>query len=280
MKIRDLRADEIEVRVQSVTKKNEQPTGVIVLLYKNARCDMNILDETFGSLNWRRDHAFIDGKCYCTVSVWDESKSQWVSKQDVGTESNQDAEKGQASDAFKRACFNWGIGRELYTAPFVFIPESKCNIVQNGTDRNGKAIFVCKDNFSVKSIEIKDKVIVGLSIINDKTEEVVYTYGRTTTNGNGTQSNSTARGYTNTTSKTKTSQKGSQNATEPYPTFEDSWTPRTHEEIIKQLCVECGKKYEDCLKWINDTYKVANPNGLPQAVFLEVVEKLKKAVKK
>lgn len=88
------------------------------------------------------------------------------------------------------------------------------------------------------------------------------------------------QGNTDTTPKKKTSQKGSQNATEPYPTFEDSWTPKTQEEEIKQLCVECGKKYEDCLKWINDTYKVANPNGLPQAVFIEVVEKLKKAVKK
>lgn len=274
MKIRDLRADEIEARVQSVSEKNGQATGVVVLLYKNARCDMNILDETFGSLNWKRDHAFIEGKCYCTVSVWDESKSQWVGKQDVGTESNQDAEKGQASDAFKRACFNWGIGRELYTAPFVFIPASKCNI----TEKNGRK--VCYDTFDVSKIAIKDKVITGLEIINAKTKEVVYNYGLLTTNGNGTRSNSTENGRTDTTSKAKTSQKASQDTTEPYPTFEDSWTPKTHEEIIKQLCEEIGKRYEDCLKWINDKYKVANPNGLPQAVFLEVVEKLKNAAKK
>ena len=250
MTIRDLKADEIEARVQSVTEK-----GAILLLYKNARCDMNILDETFGSLNWKREHCFLDGKCYCTVSVWDEKKNQWVSKQDVGIESNQDAEKGQASDDFKRACFNWGIGRELYTSPFIFIPAGKANITKN---QNGK--FVCYDYFDVKSIEIKDKVITGLAIVNSKTKEEVYRYGAT---------------------KKEPAKKEKETEEAGYPVFEDSWTPpKTRTDELKQLCEKAGKKYEDMVKWMDSKYHISNPDGLPQASYLEVVAILEKAVKK
>ena len=91
------------------------------MLYKTARVDMRILDEVYGVMNWQRRHEVINGNLFCTISVWDSEKSQWVSKQDVGTESNAEAEKGQASDAFKRAGFAWGIGRELYDAPFIWI---------------------------------------------------------------------------------------------------------------------------------------------------------------
>ena len=117
--IRLLRADEIDARVATVT-----PKGCSLLLYKDARCDMRLLDETFGSMNWQRSHEVIDGNLYCNVSVWDEEKKIWVKKQDVGTESYTEKEKGQASDSFKRACFNFGIGRELYTAPsFGLLPQ-------------------------------------------------------------------------------------------------------------------------------------------------------------
>lgn len=116
--VRLLRADEIEVRVGGF---NKDKTGGFLLLYKDARVDMKILDETYGSLGWQRDHEVINGNLFCNISVWDESKGQWIKKQDVGVESNNDATKGQASDAFKRAAFNWGIGRELYTSPFIWI---------------------------------------------------------------------------------------------------------------------------------------------------------------
>lgn len=111
-----LKKEDIECRIQSVTNK-----GAVLLLYKTARVDMRILDEVYGEMNWQRHHEVINGNLFCTISVWDSEKSQWVSKQDVGTESNAEAEKGQASDAFKRAGFAWGIGRELYDAPFIFI---------------------------------------------------------------------------------------------------------------------------------------------------------------
>lgn len=121
MEIRLLKADEIECRIGTV----KEGKGISLLLYKDARADMKILDETFGMFGWEREHQVIDGNLYCTVRVWDNENKRWISKQDVGTESNTEKEKGQASDSFKRACFNFGIGRELYTAPFIWIPASK-----------------------------------------------------------------------------------------------------------------------------------------------------------
>lgn len=111
-----LTANDVECRIKKITNE-----GAVLLLYKTARVDMRILDEVYGSMNWQRHHEVINNNLFCTISVWDSEKSQWISKQDVGTESNTEAEKGQASDAFKRAGFAWGIGRELYDAPFIWI---------------------------------------------------------------------------------------------------------------------------------------------------------------
>lgn len=111
-----LTANDVECRIKKITNE-----GAVLLLYKTARVDMRILDEVYGSMNWQRHHEVINNNLFCTISVWDSEKSQWVNKQDVGTESNAEAEKGQASDAFKRAGFAWGIGRELYDAPFIWI---------------------------------------------------------------------------------------------------------------------------------------------------------------
>lgn len=108
---RKLRADEIECRVGTISEK-----GLTLLLYKDARCDMNILDETVGALGWKREHTRDNANC--VVSIYDKDKGEWVGKEDVGKASNTEADKGLASDSFKRSCVNWGIGRELYTAPF------------------------------------------------------------------------------------------------------------------------------------------------------------------
>lgn len=160
---RDLRADEIDVRVQS-----QKQSGLILLLYKNARVDMDILDETFGKFGWQRKHEFKDGKLYCTVSVWDSEKQMWISREDVGTESNTEAEKGQASDSFKRANVNFGIGRELYTSPFIWINSKDYEL-----DPKGK----CNDTFSVSHIKIEKKQITELVIKNDKSGKDVYFFG-------------------------------------------------------------------------------------------------------
>ena len=161
-KFRKLRADEIECRIGQI-KEN----GLTLLLYKDARCDMNILDETVGPLNWKREHTR-DNK-NCIVSIWDESKRQWVSKEDTGTESNTEAEKGLASDSFKRACVCWGVGRELYTAPFIWVKAEDCKISSFGGKQR------CYDKFRVEKIRYaKSGDIVGLSIVDETTRKRVF----------------------------------------------------------------------------------------------------------
>ena len=159
LEFRDLRADEIDVRI-STFKENE---GMSLLLYKDARCDMNVLDETVGAFNWQRSHSRDNANC--TVSIWDEEKKAWISKEDTGTESNTEAEKGLASDSFKRACFNWGIGRELYTAPFIWL---KAGLYKGKYDK-----------FIVQDITIKEKKIIGLAIYDKTTKKTVFTFGQT-----------------------------------------------------------------------------------------------------
>ena len=169
---RDLKAEEIECRVSTVNDK-----GCTLLLYKDARVDMNVLDETYGVTGWQREHTLIGDRLYCTVKIRDNDTGEWIAKQDVGTESYTEKEKGQASDSFKRACFNVGIGRELYTAPFIWVSAQNYNV----STKNGKPTTY--DRFAVEDIEIKDKKIVGLKIVNHsrKTEsgtyQVVYTFG-------------------------------------------------------------------------------------------------------
>ena len=167
LNFRPLKAEEIECRISTVKK-----TGVSLLLYKDARVDMRLLDETVGQMNWKRSHQLIDGNLYCTIEIWDDEKNQWIGKQDVGTESFTEKEKGQASDSFKRAGFNFGIGRELYTAPFIWIPSSKCQIEEKG---NG---YTCYDRFDVKSIEIVDGNIVSLEVVNEKTGNLVFAWSK------------------------------------------------------------------------------------------------------
>ena len=161
--IRLLRADEIECRVSTINEK-----GLSLLLFKDARVDQRILDETFTPFGWRRTHQCIDGKLYCTVEVWDSAKGQWVAKQDVGTESYSEKEKGQASDSFKRACFNWGVGRELYTAPFIWIPAGLVKIERKDSR------FFTKDRFRVQAIAYNARrEISALSIVNGR-GQIVY----------------------------------------------------------------------------------------------------------
>lgn len=159
MEIRLLKADEIECRIGTV----KEGKGISLLLYKDARADMKILDETFGMFGWEREHEVIDGNLYCTVRVWDDNNKRWISKQDVGTESNTEKEKGQASDSFKRACFNFGIGRELYTAPFIWIPASK-----------GYSKY---EKFKVKEIGYNENREIDLLLIVDSKGQEAFRMG-------------------------------------------------------------------------------------------------------
>jgi hypothetical protein len=168
---RKLYASEIDARVSTINKN-----GCSLLLYKDARVDQNILDETFGIFGWKRSHQLIGDRLYCTVEVWDDDKKQWISKQDVGTESYTEKEKGQASDSFKRACFNLGIGRELYTAPFIWITPDKVNI----TEKDGR--YTTTDRFAVESIGYSDDGNINkIVIINTKKGIVAYQWEKNDT---------------------------------------------------------------------------------------------------
>lgn len=154
LNFRKLFADEIDVRVQSYISSSK---GAILLLYKDARCDMNILDETVGVMNWQRSHTRDNANCI--VSIYDNDKGLWVSKEDTGTESFTEKEKGLASDSFKRACFNWGIGRELYTAPFIWV-----NI---GDDETFQGKIKSSVKFKVKEINYDNMGKIDTLIVVD-----------------------------------------------------------------------------------------------------------------
>ena len=167
MKFRTLRADEIELRVGTVSAK-----GASLLLYKDARCDQAVLDETVGAMNWQRHHSRDNANC--TVDIWDADKGVWVSKEDTGTESMTEKEKGLASDSFKRACTNWGIGRELYSSPFIFIP------VETQKKQNGKGYELANpyifNGAMVSDIKYDDKRKIKALTIVDKDGVVMFQF--------------------------------------------------------------------------------------------------------
>ena len=163
--MRRLKPDEIECRVAQVSAK-----GCSLLLYKTARVDRAILDEEFGAMNWQNDFKVIDGKMYGGIGISRNNNgiTEWVWKWDCGTESNTEAEKGQASDAFKRAGFKWGIGVELYTAPFIWY---SCETTPKG---NGKYELANRfTKFFVKNIGYDEAGnINALTIIDDNGKDV------------------------------------------------------------------------------------------------------------
>ena len=165
---RTLKESEIECRISEISRTG---AGLSLLLYKTARTDAALLDEIVGAYNWQNKFEEIGGKMYCGIGVF--MNDQWIWKWDCGTESNMEAEKGQASDAFKRAGFKWGLGAELYTAPRIFIPKESCTI----KDYNGK--LKCFDVFSVEKIAYDDNEnISGLAIKNDTTGKRCFVWKR------------------------------------------------------------------------------------------------------
>lgn len=169
LKFRTLHADEIELRVGTVSEK-----GASLLLYKDARCDQAVLDETVGALNWQRRHSRDNANC--TVDIWDDEKKMWVSKEDTGTESQTEKEKGLASDSFKRACTNWGIGRELYSSPWIFIKvETQKKQTGKGYELTDQYIF---NGAKVSDIEYDDKRKITALTIVDKDGVVMFQFPR------------------------------------------------------------------------------------------------------
>lgn len=125
---RPLEITDVDFRVQSINNGGY----ATILAYKDARVDMNRLDEVLTPMGWQRDYKMIDGKLFCGVGIYNDEIHEWIWKWDVGTESHTEAEKGQASDAFKRACFNLGIGRELYDYPVISVKLNENEWTKDG----------------------------------------------------------------------------------------------------------------------------------------------------
>lgn len=228
MEFRTLNADEIELRVGMANAK-----GFSLLLYKNSRVDMQLLDETVGAMNWKREHSRDNANCI--VSIWDDIKCEWVGKEDTGTESQTEREKGLASDSFKRACVNWGIGRELYTAPFVWISG---HVEADQRARSGyKPDMRYVSGLKVNIIEYSDKrTITKLSII-DADDEIAYTYGMA---------------------------RPKQKKTAPKKITDD------HAEEIKNLLIDGNR---DVNKFL-DYYKIDSVEDMTEAQYKDAMEKL------
>lgn len=160
-----LTADDIECRVQQISAK-----GLSLLLYKNARIDAQKLDSVVGPDKWQCKFYECKGTLFCSVGI-KTPLGEWIWKDDAGAPSNMESQKGEASDSFKRACFKHGIGRELYTAPFIWITPDGANITANGQK------YVCYDRFKVTDIRYDLDRICYLEIFNEKKQQIVYTWG-------------------------------------------------------------------------------------------------------
>lgn len=176
---RPLRADEIEVRVASMSGKGYQ-----LVLYKDSRCDKRILDEVFGPLRWKSEYREVKGNLYCAISIWDEDLKQWISKEDCGTESNKEKEKGEASDAFKRAATAWGIGRELYTRIPIWVKggtqpqinNDGSQVIKNGKPQWELANRYIKWHVDKLDVDENTEKIIGLTIMDDS-DILVFSFG-------------------------------------------------------------------------------------------------------
>lgn len=240
LNFRDLTKDDVEVRVARCgeTKKGKY---VELLIYKDARVDQTILDETVGPMNWQREHNRDNANC--VVSIWDSDKNLWVSKEDTGSESNTEKEKGLASDSFKRACFNWGIGRELYTAPKIFIYESDNCVIAKSGDK-----LKCNSYFDVSNLKIENKKIIELQIINSMTGVVVFdTNGKVaTTTKTATAKTTTSKAEAQATAKpevkaeTKTVEKE-----EPKISLKDALNTKINKLTIQQMIDACQTKQKE-----------------------------------
>jgi hypothetical protein len=255
MEFRRLYADEIDCRIATISDK-----GLTLLLYKDARVDQRILDEIVGAENWQRSHEIIGDNLYCNVGIYIESRNEWVWKQDVGTESYTEKQKGQASDSFKRACFNLGIGRELYTAPDIFIFKDD---LAGFSEKDGK--YTCRDKFSVANIVYDGDNIASVTLnITFKGKTIQKTFGTSAPakiEEAKEESKANIVPVKKTTSVKKTSAKAETKVETPKsetasPDKEQKYTLTNNTKILIGNClgktykeVVGTKEYESFLKW-------------------------------
>lgn len=256
--IRLLKAEEIECRVSVINEK-----GLSLLLYKDARVDQKILDETFGAFGWKRSHQCIDKNLYCTVEILDKESGQWIAKQDVGTTGYTEKEKSQASDSFKRACFNWGIGRELYTAPFIWIPADKAAI-QMKEGQNKEKRYYCNDRFSVSSIQYnEEREISSLVIVNDKGQAV---YAMKLKEDRRTANNGKEKAADKNNNKKNAAQKKTQ---------EESKKPFISKDQMDSLQAELDRTGVT-METVQSRYKIQEPGVMSEELYGKVMSALKR----
>ena len=243
-RIRLLNAHEINARVKSVIV-TEKWKGVTLLLYKDARCDMAILDKQYGQNNWQVEYQMVGSQMFCTISIWDAEKGQWIKKQSNGVESNTEAEKGQASDAFKRAGFMVGIGRELYTAPDIFIDCAGEGEITLDKEKsyNGKEKYRCNCEFTVTDIDYDEHRNICYLVITKKyrkNESVCLTWGKKQTNSEQNDEPKLQIGVPNAEEVQKPANTEQTNVPQ-YVTFYDTLLKKCNDETkLKALLKECG----------------------------------------
>ena len=169
IKFRNLKPNEIECRISRI-----ESNWMTLLLYKTSRTDMNLLDETVGAMNWQKHYSRDNANCI--ISIWDEDKQQWIEKEDTGTESFAEQEKGLASDSAKRAGFCWGIGRELYSAPNIIIFPRKDMGFKDKPEffDKGDGRYTTKTYFWVEIIDYDDNDNIKDLIIRDNKNNVRF----------------------------------------------------------------------------------------------------------
>lgn len=255
---RDLRPDEIEVRVGATVKdRNGTPTGFQVMLYKTARVDTTILDETFGIFGWKNHYYQVKNTMICSVSIWDEDKKEWVNKDNGGDDDfSMEQVKAECSDSMKRCCFNLGIGKKLYSA-------SKIYMVVPIDDNNDPK----KSRYQVDEIEYDETSITKLVISNKKTKEVVISHG-------------VKRKYNQDNKKVETKKEDS--PTMKNEDSDDENMPIREEEkawiqdYIGQLS---GDRYNDFFNWLEKDFGTRRIADLTASQGIIIVSRLKRAKK-
>ena len=248
-----LEAHEINARVNQIFC-TEKWKGVSILLYKDARCDMAILDEQYGINGWQNEYEMVGDQMFCTISIWDATKQQWIKKQSNGVESNMEAEKGRASDAFKRASFVVGIGRELYTAPNILVDCKGEGEITVKKDQYGKDKYICNCSFSVTDIGYDEHRNIDYLVISK-------TFKR-----------ATSECFTFGTKHPKRNYDPKPLALEPQTEPDTAEAKKTPQEYYEILCSKCNdkEKLNELLK-LNGATKMSQLNGF---VFHQVMRSI------
>jgi hypothetical protein len=244
LKFRDLLKEEIELRVGSTND-----SGFQLLLYKNARVDMQLLDEVVGVGNWQREHIILGNDIYCRLGIWNSELNQWVWKTDAGSSGTIEEEKSKASDSFKRAATNFGLGRCLYSAPFVWVVTKTKEGVLTGETK--------KDRYVVDEIDYTDHKITKLVIKNEKTHKVVFSMG----------------------SSQKVSTNGENNPKTTSGSGKGTIRPSEKDLIAKLIAGFNAEELDLFIKWLNERYHTTNYLDLSDEEGLMVAAKWKSKVK-